>query len=54
MSEPLRNWKTTAVGIAVIAIAVAFVMGRIPLNEFLGAFAVLTGGGLALAKDSGK
>lgn len=54
MTAALANWKTTLAGIAVIALAIAFVAGRIPLNEFLGAFAILTGGGLALSKDAEK
>lgn len=44
--------KTTLAGLGVMAIALAFVLGRISLNEFLGAFALLTGVGLFAAKDA--
>lgn len=46
------DWKTSLAGLAVVFLGIAFLMGRLDLHEFLGAFALLTGVGLHLSKDS--
>lgn len=48
------NPKSSLAGVAILAITYAFLLGRVTLQEFLGAFAVLTAGGLLVSKDSSK
>lgn len=49
-----RDWKTTVAGLLLLVLAAAFLLGKITLEQFLTAVAVITGGGLALAKDAGN
>lgn len=48
------NPKSSLAGVAILAITFAFLLGRVTLSEFLGAFATLTAGGLLVSKDSSK
>lgn len=41
-------------GLAAIAVTAAFLMGKVSLEQFLGALGMLTGGGLVAAKDGDK
>jgi hypothetical protein len=50
----LANPKSSLAGLAILAITCAFLQGRVSLPEFLGAFGVLTAGGLLVAKDGSK
>jgi hypothetical protein len=54
MDHLLKNWKSGAAGVAIVALAIGFLMGRIDVQTFLGAFALLTGSGLVAARDAGK
>jgi DNA-binding transcriptional regulator of glucitol operon len=57
LEQLMRNWPTLLVGVVVLAVTFAFLMGRIDLNEYIAAFGVLTGGGFMLSKTfnvSGK
>ena len=44
LPEILKSWKTTVAGIAVLSLGVAFCLRAITLEQFLAAFALLTGG----------
>ncbi len=50
----VANPKSSIAGLAILAVTFAFLQGRVTLQEFLGAFGVLTAGGLLVTKDSGK
>jgi|HubBroStandDraft_4_1064222.scaffolds.fasta_scaffold40942_9 hypothetical protein len=50
----LANPKSSLAGVAVLVFLGAFWQGRITQEQFLGAFGVLTAGGLLVAKDSSK
>jgi hypothetical protein len=51
MNNILTNWRTSLAGIAVLAMGAALASGKITSQEFLGAFAAITGGGFLLAQD---
>ena len=51
MNVIFKSWKTTAAGIVLLGLTVAFLMGRITMQQLMGAFGVLAGGGLVAAKD---
>ena len=50
----IANPKSSAAGVAILAVTCAFLQGRVTLDQFLSAFAALTAGGLLVTKDSSK
>jgi hypothetical protein len=46
------SWKTSAAGVALLAVTAVFLMGRITLNQFMAAVGMLAGGGFVLSKDA--
>jgi hypothetical protein len=50
----LDNPKSSLIGLAVLAVTMAFLLGRVTIEQFLTAIGVLTGGGLLAAKDAEK
>jgi hypothetical protein len=50
----IANPKSSLAGLAILAVTFAFLEGRVTLQDFLSAFAVLTAGGLLVTKDSSK
>ena len=52
MREIWSSWKTTSAAIGLVAITIVFLLGKLGLNEFLAALALLSAGGLGFAKDA--
>jgi hypothetical protein len=46
------NAKTTCAGVALIAISIAFLLGRLPTNDYLAAVGAIAGSGLVAARDA--
>lgn len=54
MRAVFKDWKTTFVGVAVLGITIALLIGKIDLQQYLVAFGLLTGGGFLAAKDGSQ
>ena len=54
MTAVIANWKTTAAGVALLAVTLSFLLGRVDLQQYLAAVGVLGGVGLVLAQDAKK
>jgi NAD dependent epimerase/dehydratase family enzyme len=55
LTQIFRNWKTTAAGIALLAITVMYLRSAVTLQDYLGAFAMLAaGGGFIVSQDGQK
>ncbi|HZP45424.1 MAG TPA: hypothetical protein VFB15_07230 [Candidatus Binataceae bacterium] len=52
LASLLSDLKTSCAGIALIAITVLFLTGRLGVNQYLAAVGALAGGGLVMAKDA--
>lgn len=53
MREAIReNWKTAIAGLAILFLGAGFLMKLISLQEFLGGFALVSGGGFLAARDA--
>ncbi len=50
--DAIGNPRTSIAGLAVLALSVALVMGRISVDQFVGAFGVVAGGGFLMARDA--
>ena len=46
-----KNWKTTAAAIALFAVTVAFLMGRVTFEQYIGSFGAFAAAGFAAAGD---
>ena len=51
MRSIVANWRTSLAGVAVLGIGAALATGKISVQEFLAAFAAVTGSGFLLAQD---
>jgi hypothetical protein len=49
-----KDWKTSVMGVAVLAVTAAFLMGRVDVHQYIVLVGTLAGSGLVLAKDGGK
>lgn len=52
--DALDNPRTSLAGLAVIGLAAALVIGRITVDQFVGAFGIVAGSGLLMARDARK